>query len=210
MRKDPVKWAVFTSPAFFLIAGTICTLSIVYKGSPNLGLDKRPAWFIVSVTLGVGFGLFVLSALFFVPYVHCKVVKRDYTLKITDIWRGPSLFFREAPADASEARVPNYAVVQHDDEDEQDAGDLAPPGQADLKNPDAIEKSPAGSDHDVSTEKPTPKSFSSLEDAIAIGNPQAQYQLLLRRAEIKHHAELRTKKGPLGWVCYLKSLDDIC
>jgi len=36
MRKNPVPWAVYTSPVFFLIAGTVCTLSIVYKGSPNL------------------------------------------------------------------------------------------------------------------------------------------------------------------------------
>ncbi|KAG6368042.1 hypothetical protein INS49_002242 [Diaporthe citri] len=44
MRKNPVPWAVWTSPFFFLIAGTICTLSIVYKGSPNLGLNKKPDW----------------------------------------------------------------------------------------------------------------------------------------------------------------------
>jgi sodium-dependent phosphate transporter len=30
MRKNPVPWAVYTSPFFFLIAGTVCTLSIVY------------------------------------------------------------------------------------------------------------------------------------------------------------------------------------
>src|SRR4051812_5492649 len=57
MRKNPVPWAIYTSPAFFLIAGTICSLSIVYKGSPRLGLDKKPPWYIVSVSLGTGFGL---------------------------------------------------------------------------------------------------------------------------------------------------------
>lgn len=41
MRKNPAKWAVYTSPLWFLIAGVICTLSIVYKGSPNLGLNKK-------------------------------------------------------------------------------------------------------------------------------------------------------------------------
>ena len=29
MRKNPVPWAIYSSPFFFLIAGTICTLSIV-------------------------------------------------------------------------------------------------------------------------------------------------------------------------------------
>lgn len=28
---------------FLLIAGTVCTLSIMYKGSPNLGLDEKPS-----------------------------------------------------------------------------------------------------------------------------------------------------------------------
>lgn len=42
MRKNPAKWAVYTAPLWFMIAGTICTLSIVYKGSPNLGLNKKP------------------------------------------------------------------------------------------------------------------------------------------------------------------------
>ncbi|KAH6723766.1 putative sodium/phosphate symporter [Leptodontidium sp. MPI-SDFR-AT-0119] len=204
-RSDPVKWAVYTSPFFFLIAGTICTLSIVYKGSPKLGLDKKPAWFIVAVTLGVGFGLFVLSGLFFVPYVFCKVIKKDYTLKITDIWQGPALFTREPPADASEARVPNYNVIQHDGEDD---GELAPPSTLPTKNADidAIEKSPAGSDKDLAVsdnEKTTKQNVhgnASLEDAIVGDNPHLQYQLLLARTEARHHAELRQSRGPLGWA----------
>jgi sodium-dependent phosphate transporter len=190
-----------------LIAGTICTLSIVYKGSPNLGLDKKPAWFIASVTLGVGFGLFILSALFFVPYVHSKVMKKDYTLKLWDIWQGPALFFREAPADASEARVPNYAVIQHGGEDDEDDGHLAPPSKVVNKGEDIIEKSPSGSDQDIPNEKaqsqPATRTLAEMEDAIARENPQAQYQLLLRRAELKHHAELRKHRGPLPWAMRL-------
>lgn len=50
MRKDSVRSAVWTSPIFFLIAGVVCTLSVVYKGSPRLKLDQKPVWFIVSVT----------------------------------------------------------------------------------------------------------------------------------------------------------------
>ncbi|CZT07291.1 related to PHO89-Na+/phosphate co-transporter [Rhynchosporium agropyri] len=207
-RSDPVKWAVFTSPFFFLIAGTICTLSIVYKGSPKLGLDKKPPAFIAGVTLGVGFSLFVLSGLFFVPYVFCKVIKKDYTLKITDIWQGPALFTRVPPADAAEARVPNYNVVQ---EDEEEGGELAPPATLPTKNAniDAIEKSPAGSDKDLAVDNEKLKAqqahsqaagASNLEMAIAGDNPKLQYKLLLARAEERHHAHLRQSRGPLGWA----------
>lgn len=212
VRKDPVKWAVFTSPFFFLVAGTICTLSIVYKGSPNLGLDKKPIWFIVSVTLGVGFGLFFLSALFFVPYVHCKVIKKDYTLKLTDLWKGPALFTREAPADASEARVPNYAVLQHGGEEDNDDGELAPPTKAQAKD-HTIEKNASGSDIDSPEEikeskehaPAPPKTLRQLEDQSAHDNPQAQYRLIMQRAEARHHALLRQKRGPIGWVSCLCS-----
>jgi sodium-dependent phosphate transporter len=114
LRKNPLKRAVFTSPFFFLIAGTICTLSVVYKGSPRLGLDKKPAWYIVSVTLGVGFGLCFLAALFFVPYTYAKVINKDQDLKPWMIIKGPLLFKRPPPPDAEniKAKVPNYAVIQ--------------------------------------------------------------------------------------------------
>lgn len=121
MRKDPVPWAVYTSPIFFLIAGTICTLSIVYKGSPNLGLNKKPSWYIAAVTVGTGAGVALLAALFFVPYVHAKVIKKDYTVKWWMVIYGTLLLKRPAPADADRADVPDYAVVQegHADEDKQ-------------------------------------------------------------------------------------------
>ena len=67
LRKNPVPWAVYTSPFWFLVAGTICTLSVVYKGSPKLGLNKKPPAYVASVVMGCGVGLAVLAALFFVP-----------------------------------------------------------------------------------------------------------------------------------------------
>ncbi|KAK7991642.1 phosphate transporter [Apiospora saccharicola] len=100
LRRDPVRWAVYSAPLWFLIAGTICTLSIVYKGSPNLGLDKKPPAFIAAVTLGAGFGVCLLSVLFFVPYVHALVIKRDAS--------------RPAVEPSAQAVAPRYAVVQED------------------------------------------------------------------------------------------------
>ncbi|KAL2133027.1 hypothetical protein VTI74DRAFT_2999 [Chaetomium olivicolor] len=117
IRKDPVPWAIYSSPFFFLIAGTVCTLSIVYKGSPNLGLNKKPAWYIAAVTLGTGGGVAILAAIFFVPFVHAKVIKKDYTVKWWMFIYGPLLFKRTAPADAEHANVPDYAVVQEEEDD---------------------------------------------------------------------------------------------
>ncbi|KAF9738577.1 hypothetical protein PMIN02_005896 [Paraphaeosphaeria minitans] len=219
-RTDPVKWAVWTSPFFFLIAGTICTLSIVYKGSPNLGLDKKEPWYIASVTLGVGFGVFVLSGLFFLPYVHAKVIKKDYTLKFWDVLQGPLLFKRPAPADAAQAKVPNYNVIQHGGEEE-DNGELTAPSQNNNNNNNNNENTVNHVD--------APEKFSNHADADAIDadsdnssrhpyhgekalarvdlgenaqyqDANAQYKALLEQARQKHHAELRKKRGPLGWA----------
>jgi len=195
MRKNPLPWAVWTSPGFFLIAGTVCTLSIVYKGSPRLGLDKKPPWYIASVSLGVGFGLAFLAALFFVPYVHARVVKRDHTLKPWMMIYGPLLFKRPAPEGAEnlQAKVPNYAVIQTDTESDADV----PPVPV-----------PAGSNHSTNSggddikAVPIDTSVDREKGAVAVTTEytHAQYQQLLRDARDRHHANLRKTKGPLGWA----------
>ena len=189
LRKNPVPWAVWTSPFFFLVAGTICTLTIVYKGSPRLGLNKKPAEWIAGVVLGSGFGLALLAALFFVPFVHCKVVKKDYTLKLRDIWQGPLLFWREAPADAEFAKVPNYAVIQH-------AGGL----QSSFNNSKEDGESTPVPDEKTGAAAVAPEALSGETTYSFKHGTQIEHQLLLARAREQHHAELREKKGPLGWA----------
>jgi solute carrier family 20 (sodium-dependent phosphate transporter) len=175
MRKDPVPWAVYTSPVFFLIAGTVCTLSIVYKGSPNLGLNKQPGWYIAAVTTGTGAGVALLSAIFFVPFVHAKVIKKDYTLKWWMFLMGPLLFTRPAPADADHARVPNYAVVQEDEpEDVKSTGSNAS---------DSGDKLALAEKHHVAAEI-QPKT----------------YKQLVADGEERLHAKLRKSRGPIGWA----------
>jgi solute carrier family 20 (sodium-dependent phosphate transporter) len=204
LRTNPVPWAVWTSPFFFLIAGTVCALSIVYKGSPKLGLADKPAWFIATVSLGTGFGLFALSALFFVPYVHAKVVKRDNSLKLYQIWQGPLLFKRPAPADAQQARVPNYAVMQHGGEDDDESTKESSKDHStnviypNEKLSEGKEINPA--DEEVAGTPPAARRNSLETQAITPAYTKEGYKLLLRRARERHHADLRTKRGPLGWA----------
>lgn len=183
VRKNPVRWAVWTSPFFFLIAGTICTLSIVYKGSPNLGLNKKPAWFVASVTMGTGCGLALLSALFFVPFVHCKVLQKDYTLKWWQFVYGPLLFQRPTPPNAEHAIVPNYAVVQDDDDETSPAAN---------KNVTTAPTSPTGS---LADEKTTV--------IVAPAHQEQQtltYKQLQAQGEARLHAKLLQNAGPIGWA----------
>lgn len=181
MRKNPVPWAIYTSPLFFLIAGTICTLSIVYKGSPNLGLNKRPPWFIASVTMGTGAGVALLSALFFVPYVHTMVIKKDPTLRWYMVFQGPLLFKRQAPMEADKALVPNYAVVQDD--------------KSEFENsPSVVEYNSDKSSTDLPNEK--------AQTTAEVKNlaPQLTYKELMFQSEERHRAKLLKSRGPLGWA----------
>ena len=188
MRKNPVKWSIATAPAFFLIAGTICTLSVVYKGSPRLGLNKKPGSYIAGVTVGTGAALAALSAIFFVPFLYARVIKRDGSVRWYHIYMGPFLFKRAPVAVGDEARVPNYAVVQHDEPD-------------DTTSETAVS---AGSEYETDAKKPF--DHSAKEKSLVAGEAaaqQASYKELQAIAREKMHAKLRQGRGPLGWAMRL-------
>lgn len=187
IRKNPVPWAVYTSPFWFLIAGTICTLSIVYKGSPNLGLNKKPSWYVAAVTMGTGSGVALLSAIFFVPFVHAKIIKKDNTIKWWMFIQGPLLFKRPAPADADRANVPNYAVVQ-DEEEEQSTRS---PGS--LSESDAS-KNEAGDMAITSSAEDNEKKLAAVEAT------QSSYKDMVAQGHGKLNAKLMKKRGPFGWA----------
>ncbi|ORY70244.1 phosphate transporter [Pseudomassariella vexata] len=185
MRKNPVPWAVYSSPFWFLIAGTICTLSIVYKGSPNLGLNKKPDWYVASVTMGTGAGVALLSAIFFVPFVHSRIVKRDHTVKWYMFVLGPLLFKRPAPDHADRAAVPNYAVVQDDEHSSVESIR----SHTDPKPDDVLPISTSTQD--------TRENEKRLVNTEA---SQRSYKELEAAGEERLHAALRKKKGPIGWA----------
>jgi solute carrier family 20 (sodium-dependent phosphate transporter) len=184
VRKNPVPWAVWSAPFFFLVAGTICTLSIVYKGSPNLKLSKKPTWYVVAVTLGVGGGLCILSAIFFVPFLHSRVIKKDNSIKWWMFIYGPALFSRPVVEGGEVAKVPNYAVVQeHEDEH---------------RSPRTPES--GGGSTDGATANGDEKAKVEAETR------QLTYKEIQEAGEAKLRENLTAKPGPVGWS--LRTLRD--
>ncbi|OGE47169.1 hypothetical protein PENARI_c058G00636 [Penicillium arizonense] len=176
MRANPLPWAVWTSPFWFLVAATICTLSIVFKGSPNLDLDKKAGWYVASVSVGTGGGVCILSAIFFVPFLYMRVIKKDYNVKWYMAIMGPILFFRPAPPNAEQATVPDYAVVQEDQEH--------------ISSPQLSGEVKVEDNGNIAITE--------------IQSTQSTYQKLMAEGEQRFHAKLRQSKGPLGWaMCVL-------
>lgn len=190
MRKDPAKWAVITSPFWFLLAASICTLSIVYKGSPQFKLNAKPGWWIAAVVIGTGGGVAVLSAIFFVPYLYAVVIKRDQSIRWYHIFSGPLLWKRATPSEGEQARVPNYAVVQHDNDD----------SASTKTEPSSLPEGKEGKEGKEIASYPSEKDLSFAEAT------HDQYKELVRQNQLRLHDKLIKKGGPLGWA--LKVLRD--
>lgn len=200
MRRNPVPWAVWTAPFFFLIAATVCTLSVVYKGSPRLGLNKKPAWYIAAVCLGTGFGVAILSAIFFVPYIHAKIIKRDPDVKWYHVFQGPLLFKRPVVGETEKSVVPNYAVVQHEEEDdeEQQRGEKPTPQAGASRSADGS----LSDEYETKEQYLSPNQLPTLgvSPAMTAVSYQSTYKELLAQGDARLNAKLRRRKGPIGWA----------
>lgn len=81
VRKDPVRWAIFTGPFFFFVAAAVSTMSIIYKGAPTLNLAAKPGHVTALAIVLTAVVITILAYLFWVPYVYAKVIKKDHTIK---------------------------------------------------------------------------------------------------------------------------------
>jgi sodium-dependent phosphate transporter len=93
-RSNPLKWGFLMVPMYFGFTSGILTMVIVWKGAPNLKLDKWGTGQIVGCILGVSFGVIAICLLFFIPYLHRLLVKDDWTLKWYHFFLGPLLYKR--------------------------------------------------------------------------------------------------------------------
>lgn len=118
VREDPTRWALYTSPLVFFLVGAVSTMSIIFKGSPSLGLDELPGGVMAGAIIGTAAVITLLSIIFWVPFVHAKVVKKDYTICWYHFFMGPLLWKRVPPADAtSNDHITDYRIRAENDID---------------------------------------------------------------------------------------------
>lgn len=114
---------------------SILTMLIVWKGSPNLKLDKLSE---TETALGVvltGAVACVIYFVFFYPFYRRKILNQDWTLTLLDIFRGPTYYFKptdDIPAmpeghqltiDYYEGRRFNDEVISNAEDEETRAAD---------------------------------------------------------------------------------------
>ena len=80
----------------FLVFATfsILTMLIVWKGSPNLKLDKLSGTETAVSIILTGAVASAIYFIFFYPYYRRKVLEKDWTLKLVDLFRGPTFYFK--------------------------------------------------------------------------------------------------------------------
>nr|XP_019046575.1 solute carrier family 20 (sodium-dependent phosphate transporter) [Kwoniella bestiolae CBS 10118]OCF25505.1 solute carrier family 20 (sodium-dependent phosphate transporter) [Kwoniella bestiolae CBS 10118] len=118
-RKNSIRAGMMIAPVYFFTVAAVLTMSIVYKGAPSLKLDKLSKTTIALAIVLTGLVVAILSILFWLPYVHAKVVKKDYTIRWYHFFYGPLLWKRPAPTESLEhahQHVPDYRVLGRDDE----------------------------------------------------------------------------------------------
>merc|ERR1712093_864029 len=102
-RKNPFPYALACGPLVFFLTAAVMTMSIVFKGSPSLGLDELPSNELAAAVVGTAAVVCALSVLFWVPYVYCKAARKDYTIRWYHFFFGPALWWRQPPADAQDS-----------------------------------------------------------------------------------------------------------
>ncbi|BEI94110.1 uncharacterized protein CcaverHIS019_0605690 [Cutaneotrichosporon cavernicola] len=117
-RKDSTRKAMYLSPIYFFTVIAVLTMSIVYKGSPGLKLDKLSSTTQAIAICMTAFVVALLSIVFWLPYVYAKVIRKDWSLRWWHMALGPLLWKRpvpEMPADMSTPVGPDYRVYGRDD-----------------------------------------------------------------------------------------------
>ncbi|KAL5639817.1 hypothetical protein ACGC1H_006405 [Rhizoctonia solani] len=182
---ESVKWGLIVAPVYFFVVSGVLTMAIIWKGSPSLGLNELPPGEMAAAIVGTATVVALLSILFWLPYVHARVVKGDYTVRWYHFFMGPLLWKRQPPADATNytaGAVPDYYQGHHAedaispaDDEEHGASRQLPKVETQHvqsgKSDSIIEEKPIESDHNASETTPPPVQKSTIARLTTVEGP---------------------------------------
>ncbi|KAM0714222.1 hypothetical protein Q7P37_010009 [Cladosporium fusiforme] len=112
-QKDPLKAGLRVITFYYGLTAGILTLFIVISGGHGIPTpEEMGAGKIIGIVLGVFFGVWALSAAFFLPYYYRKLIMEDNRLRFWHIPMGPLLWKENPniywPGNPEGAIVPDY------------------------------------------------------------------------------------------------------
>ena len=96
-RSDPLAWGMRLIPFYLALTGAILALFIVIEAPNAPSLEKFGAGKAVGIILGVFFGCLLVAIVFFMPYFHRRLVRKDARLRAYHVVLGPLLLREDAP-----------------------------------------------------------------------------------------------------------------
>ncbi|KAH8425775.1 inorganic phosphate transporter [Aspergillus melleus] len=106
LHENAVVRAFFSIPVYFGITSALLTMLIVWKGgSSRIDLTNAE---VIGVIFGVGGAVALIVAVFFLPWLHRRIIKGDWQLQWYHVFLGPLVLRRGEVPPAPEG----YAIVQ--------------------------------------------------------------------------------------------------
>ncbi|KAL3431522.1 phosphate transporter [Aspergillus tetrazonus] len=96
-REDPFKWGLRLIPWYIALTGGILALFITIEAPTAPSLEEFGAGKAVGIILGCFFGCLFVGYVFFMPYFHRRLVKRDPRVRFYHIPLGPLLLTENPP-----------------------------------------------------------------------------------------------------------------
>ncbi|KAI3534675.1 phosphate transporter [Colletotrichum filicis] len=126
-RENSFEKAMKVIPFYLAFTAAILALFITVEAPGAPLLEELGAGIVCGIILGVFFGILLLSYIFFVPYVHRRLVKEDTRIRLRHIFLGPLLYMENPliylPAKGNEVVI-DYYVSAYDDSNVTNEGDI--------------------------------------------------------------------------------------
>ncbi|KAL4914342.1 phosphate transporter [Aspergillus aurantiobrunneus] len=110
-REDPFKWGLRLIPWYIALTGGILALFITIEAPTAPSLEEFGAGKATGIILGCFFGCLLVGYVFFMPYFHRRLVRKDPRVRFYHVPLGPLLWTENPPLYCP--RQGEWAITNH-------------------------------------------------------------------------------------------------